>query len=122
MQFSNSTYNTLKWVAQILLPALAVFYIAVAPLWGFPKQEEVAGTIMALDLLLGTLLGISNANYKRDPNRFDGEALIKNLDDNTKGLKLVFDGTIEELAEKDEIVFKVDTNPPGMDYELEPPE
>jgi hypothetical protein len=47
----NKLYDLLKYAAVIVLPALAVFYITIAPMWGFPKQEEVAGTIMALDLL-----------------------------------------------------------------------
>lgn len=69
---NNKNYDALKWVAQILLPALATFYIATAPLLGLPKQEEVAGTIIALDLLLGTLLGISSQQYKNSEERFDG--------------------------------------------------
>ena len=49
MSLSNQTYNTLKWIAQILLPALATLYLALAGLWGFPHTEAVVGTITALD-------------------------------------------------------------------------
>jgi len=58
MSLSNQTYNTLKWIAQILLPALATLYLALAGLWGFPHTEAVVGTITALDTFLGALLGL----------------------------------------------------------------
>lgn len=74
--FSNAIYDKLKWVAQVVLPACALFYIAIAPLWGLPKQEEVSGTIVAGDLLLGTLLGISHLQYKNNDARFDGQITV----------------------------------------------
>lgn len=122
MKLSNSTYDTLKWVAQILIPALGALYFGLAQIWGFPKGEEVVGSLTIIDVFLGAILGLSAAGYKNDDTRFDGEALIKDFGE-TKGLRLVFDGTIEELAAKDEILFKVDTNPQGMEeYDVPPPE
>lgn len=61
--FSNKVYDVLKYVAQIGLPAVAVFYAAMAKIWGFPYADEVPATLAALVLLLGTLLGISSAQY-----------------------------------------------------------
>ena len=65
MKFSNKTYDILKWVAMLFLPALATLYLALAGIWGIPYGEEVSGTIMALDTFLGVILGISNAQYKK---------------------------------------------------------
>lgn len=62
---SNKTYDILKWIAQILLPALATLYFALAKIWGLPYGVEVVGTITAVDLFLGTLLGISTAEYNK---------------------------------------------------------
>ena len=53
----------LKWIALILLPALATFYAAIAAVWGLPYTEQVVGTITAVDTLLGTLLKISADKY-----------------------------------------------------------
>ena len=64
MSLSNQTYNTLKWIAQILLPALATLYLALAGLWGFPHPEAVVGTITALDTFLGALLGLAAKGYE----------------------------------------------------------
>lgn len=65
MKFSDKTYNTLKWIAQFLLPALGTLYFALAGIWGFPYGEQIVGTITAFDTFLGVLLGISTANYKK---------------------------------------------------------
>lgn len=62
---SNKTYDVLKWIAQIALPALGTLYAALAAIWGFPYGEEIVGTITAVDLFLGTLLGISKAKYDK---------------------------------------------------------
>ena len=63
MKMTNKTYDILKWIALILLPALATFYAAVAAVWGLPYTEQVVGTITAVDTLLGTLLKISSDKY-----------------------------------------------------------
>lgn len=63
MKLSNKSYDVLKWIAQILLPATATLYVAVAGIWGLGYVKEVAGTLSAIDLFLGTLLGISSTNY-----------------------------------------------------------
>ena len=63
---SDKIYNTLKWIAMILLPAVGTLYFALAGIWGFPFPEEVVGTITAVDTFLGVLLGISTSNYNKN--------------------------------------------------------
>lgn len=60
---SNRTYDILKWIAQLLLPALGTLYFALASIWGFPYGEQIVGTITAVDTFLGVILGISTAKY-----------------------------------------------------------
>lgn len=64
MKMSNKTYDILKFVAQILLPAVGTLYFSLASIWGFPYGEEIVGTITAVDTFLGVCLGISAASYK----------------------------------------------------------
>lgn len=71
MIFSNKTYDILKWIAQILLPALGTLYFALASIWGFPYGEQIVGTITAIDAFLGALLGISTKNYYKDKDNGD---------------------------------------------------
>ena len=63
--FSNKTYDILKWVAQILLPALGALYFGLAQIWGLPYGEQIVGTITVIDAFLGAILGISTANYNK---------------------------------------------------------
>lgn len=60
---SNKLYDCLKYFAQIILPACATLYFALAGIWNFPYGEEVVGTITAIDTFLGVILGISSRNY-----------------------------------------------------------
>lgn len=62
---SNRTYDILKYIAQIVLPALGALYFALSQIWGLPYGEEIVGTITALDCFLGAILGISTAVYNK---------------------------------------------------------
>ena len=66
---SNKTYDVLKWIAQILLPAIGTLYFAIANIWGFPYAEQIVGTITAIDAFLGVLLGISTDAYNKAKRR-----------------------------------------------------
>ena len=61
---SNKTYDVLKYIAQIVLPAIGTLYFALAQIWGLPYGEQIVGTITAIDAFLGALLGISTKLYK----------------------------------------------------------
>lgn len=59
----SKTYDVLKYIAQIVLPALATLYVTIAGIWGLPYAEAISGSIMAVDFFLGTLLKISSDQY-----------------------------------------------------------
>lgn len=62
---SNKVYDILKFIAQIVLPALATFYVTIANLWGLPYPDEISGTVMAIDTFLGAILMISSNQYHK---------------------------------------------------------
>lgn len=62
---NDELYDLLKWIAQILLPAVATLYFAIAQIWGLPYAEQIVGTITAVDAFLGALLGISTLQYNK---------------------------------------------------------
>lgn len=62
---SNKLYDILKWIALVVLPALASLYIGLGQFWSIPYPEQIAGTIMLIDAFLGTILGISSINYAK---------------------------------------------------------
>lgn len=63
---NNKVYDILKYIAQIVLPALGTLYFALAGLWGLPYSEEIVGTIVAIDTFLGGLLGLSSIKYNQN--------------------------------------------------------
>lgn len=65
MKMSNKVYDVLKFWAQYILPALGTLYFTLSGIWGFPRGEEVLGTITAVDTALGVILGISTASYNK---------------------------------------------------------
>lgn len=64
--FSNKTYDILKWVCIIVLPAIATLYMGLAKIWDLPYATEVPQTITVVDAFLGALLGVSTINYNKD--------------------------------------------------------
>ena len=60
---SNKTYDILKYIAQIVLPALGTLYFALAKIWGLPYGEEIVGTLAAIDTFMGAMLKISSNAY-----------------------------------------------------------
>ena len=60
-----ANYDTLKYVAQVVLPSVGTLYFALAGIWGLPFGEEIVGTITAIDAFLGALLMISTSQYKK---------------------------------------------------------
>ena len=62
---NNKLYDALKYIALIVLPALATLYFALSSIWGLPYGEQIVGTITAIDCFLGALLGISTSVYNK---------------------------------------------------------
>lgn len=68
MLISNKTYDILKWIAQVFLPALGTLYGVLVPLWGLPYGDQIVGTILGVDTFLGVLLGLSSKKYNSANN------------------------------------------------------
>lgn len=65
MKMNNKVYDVLKFIAQILLPAIATLYFGIAQIWSLPYAEAIVGTISVIDAFLGAILGISTYNYNK---------------------------------------------------------
>lgn len=66
IQFSDKTYDLVKWITLIVLPGLGTLYLAMAQIYGFPYGEQVLPTILAVDVVLGLLLEFVNYQYKKE--------------------------------------------------------
>lgn len=77
MRLSTRTYDVMKWITLILLPAASTLYLALATTWGLPNPTVVAGVIAAFDVFLATILGINLGYFgaRRQDSAFKKEAV-----------------------------------------------
>lgn len=66
MKLPNKLFDVLKWVAILFLPALAILIRTVFAIWSIPYGEEISSTIVALQVFLGAILGVSTLNYNKE--------------------------------------------------------
>lgn len=71
----DGVYQLLKWAGLIALPALAVFVSTVGQAWGMDPglSNAIVTTLNALGVLVGALLGISQASGKPSDEVEEGE-------------------------------------------------
>lgn len=60
---SNKVYDILKFIALIILPALATLVGTLGNIWNWPYIEQIVPSITAIDVFLGAILGISSVKY-----------------------------------------------------------
>ena len=104
MKIGDRTYNILKNLAQIWLPAAGTLYFALAQIWTLPGAEKVTGTVIAVDTFLGALLAISTATYNASGRNFDGTLSIG---ENEQGSYLKLESVVPASLEKESVTFKV---------------
>lgn len=63
---NDKLYDVLKWVAILFLPALAILIKTVFAIWQIPLGDQISATIIALQVFLGAILGVSSLNYNRE--------------------------------------------------------
>ena len=74
MKLSNKCYDILKFVCTVFLPALGTFIFAISKIWGWPPYaENIVGTLSAISVFIGALIGISTMNYNKEQQPPDQE-------------------------------------------------
>lgn len=66
---TNKTYDYLKWVVSIVLPALIALIGSVGNSLGWPHTEITMTITGAITAFLGTVLGISNVQYRKEEDK-----------------------------------------------------
>lgn len=105
---NNTLYDIMKYLTQIVLPAIGTLYFAISQIWGLSHGTEVVGTIMAVDAFLGVLLGISSSAYHNSDAKYDGSIDIIETDTSKRMvLNVNEEDDLYELDQKKELVLKV---------------
>lgn len=110
MKLDDQMYNTMKWVAQILLPALGSLYFGIAQIWGLPAAEEVVGTIVLVDTFLGALLGLSAKAYNdaNEPNAGFLTQVGNDPDTGMPHLSMTLTKTPDELLANKTVTLRIE--------------
>ena len=103
---SNKTYDFLKKLVELILPASATFYFTMSTIWGFPNAEQVVASIAALATFLGVCLHISSKRYSDRELNFDGSIVVES-DEDKMLYTLELNDMAESLATKDSVLFKI---------------
>lgn len=62
MVLPEKVYQILKWLSLVCLPAVCALWVALGKIWGFPYVAEIAGTISAIEVFIGAIIGVSQIN------------------------------------------------------------
>jgi chromate transport protein ChrA len=65
MMLTNKVYDILKRVVTIGMPAFIAFYTAIAEAFQWPGTQTVVIVLGAVTTFLGTVPGISTAQYNK---------------------------------------------------------
>ena len=97
---NDKTYDILKRLALIVIPALATFVNAAGMVWGLPYTNEITATITAFGVFLGATLGVSSKNYEPETH---GNLVVTGYND----VYADFVAEPANLKDGDTIVLKV---------------
>ena len=66
MQFSGKTYQILKWLVLIVIPAATTFYCVLDEVFGWGFSDPVTKISVAACTFIGAIIGISTATYYKN--------------------------------------------------------
>jgi hypothetical protein len=106
---NDKVYAFGKKLTQVILPAFATLYFALASMWGLPSPEKVLGTTAAITTFIGVTLGLSSKQYDASGAAYDGTVKVIA---NAEGAAVHFNLDPQDLVHKDSVTFKVEPPPP----------
>lgn len=68
MILSDKTYNTLKWLLLTVVPALITLISGLGTIYSY-DTTQITAVIGIIATFIGTLVGISNANYVKGDSK-----------------------------------------------------
>lgn len=109
MNIRKIAYSVTKWACLVGLPALVVLITTLGTIWGWDWTSQVCASISAVDVCLGTCIGVMHA---KEGKIVDGGIVI---DKDGKIVDVVADQPDKNIAENKSVVklavYKDDDNP-----------
>lgn len=101
-------YDFLKYIALVILPAVAALVIGLGITLNWSSAPIVAGVITLVDTFLGTILGKSASNHKKQaPDVFADLVVLQEPDGSPVGMKLVGQKENPVLVDGSQVLLNV---------------
>lgn len=101
-------YDFLKYVALVVLPAVAALVLGLGVLLNWSSATVVAGVITLVDTFLGGILGKSSSNFKQQEPAVFGDIVVRQDRDGTPlGFRLVGHHENYIFEDKSQVVLNV---------------
>lgn len=71
MKMTNETYNKVKWIVSVVLPAVGVFIGTIGKTYGWEGTETAVTVIAAVTTLLGSTMLYSTSQYNKEDDKND---------------------------------------------------
>lgn len=63
---TNKVFDIIRFLCEVLVPAIGALYFGLSKIWGFPYGHEVVGTCSVVAVFLGAIIGINRASYNEE--------------------------------------------------------
>lgn len=104
---SSKLYDRIKFLVQVLLPAVGTLYFALGSTWNLPNVEQTLGSIAAITTFLGVLLKASKSSYDASDDKFDGQLVLSIGEQGQLQHLFELNDTPDDIPEKSEFKLKV---------------
>ena len=105
----NRSYNVVKFIVTIFLPALGSLYFGMAQIWGLPYGEEVVGSVAVIATFFGVVLGISKRSYDKSSLKYDGALVVDQSNPEKDLYSFEVLRPLSSLTSRKEVLLKVKT-------------
>ncbi len=103
---SNSTYDKLKKVTTLVLPAAVTLWLTIANIWNLPNSQEIGLTIGAINTFFGVVLVVATNTYNKSDEKFDGVMNVVETPDKTS-FQLELNEGPEALTQQDQVALRI---------------
>lgn len=60
---SNKTFDVIRTIVEIVLPALSAAYFGLSEIWGLPVPDKICGTIAVAITFISAFLNVKRKQY-----------------------------------------------------------
>jgi len=108
---SDLTYDRLRFLVQIFLPAFATLYFTLGSIANLPNPTGVVAALAAIATFGGVLLKASRSSYDASDGKYAGAINVVTAEDGGKMFSLELNGDPSELESVEQVTFKINSPP-----------